>query len=218
MIEHQPVRRLRNSGSAITGYFASQKLNRLVQYESSLERDYIFLLEYDKDVFEFTEQPLTIKYLIGEEKHQYTPDFFVRHSPQSSNSQPRLIEIKYEVDLEKNREALEPKFEAGKLYAAEKHYLFEVLTEKVIRTQYLANVKLLLPFRRLTTNSKVKSEILNSFENTPKQSITQILSKRNGRALEAKYLWHLIANHHLQVEMDQKITLDSFVTKTANTD
>jgi len=45
------------SGRGFRGYFPSKKLNRLVQFESLLERDAIKLFESSKEIIQFREQP-----------------------------------------------------------------------------------------------------------------------------------------------------------------
>jgi hypothetical protein len=57
-----PVRKVSNRGGNIIGRFPSLKLERMVDFESLIERDFIYMLDFDSDVVSFTEQPLTIEY------------------------------------------------------------------------------------------------------------------------------------------------------------
>jgi hypothetical protein len=57
-----PVRKVSNRGGNIIGRFPSLKLDRMVDFESLIERDFIFLLDFDPQVEAFSEQPLTIEY------------------------------------------------------------------------------------------------------------------------------------------------------------
>jgi len=45
------------------GKFASVKTGRIAWYESLLERDYMYLLDFDPDVTYWHEQPLKIRYV-----------------------------------------------------------------------------------------------------------------------------------------------------------
>ncbi len=64
------------SGRGFRGNFPSKKLNRMVQFESILERDAIKWFDSDPEVVSFQEQPTIIFYLdeMGESR-KYFPDF-----------------------------------------------------------------------------------------------------------------------------------------------
>lgn len=61
-----------------TGAFHSEKLSRLVEYESELELVILRQLDNDPRVVSYVEQPLTIPYVIDGEPHHYTPDLAVQ--------------------------------------------------------------------------------------------------------------------------------------------
>ena len=57
-----PVRKVSNRGGNAIGRFPSTKMGRMIAFESLLERDFIYLLDYDPTVDWFEEQPLSIEY------------------------------------------------------------------------------------------------------------------------------------------------------------
>jgi hypothetical protein len=61
-----------------TGVFHSDKLGRLVQFESLLELHILRQLEIDPRVVGYVEQPMTIAYQLDGETHEYTPDVIVQ--------------------------------------------------------------------------------------------------------------------------------------------
>jgi hypothetical protein len=69
-----PVRKVSNRGGNIIGKFPSIKMRRMIAFESLLERDFIYLLDYDKDVEWFEEQPLTIEYQHEGKRRHCIPD------------------------------------------------------------------------------------------------------------------------------------------------
>ncbi|MBU1748983.1 MAG: TnsA endonuclease N-terminal domain-containing protein [Chloroflexi bacterium] len=69
------VRKVSNHGGNVIGRFPSVKMKRMMAFESLIERDYLYLLDYDPDVEWFEEQPLTIEYQHDGETRHYTPDF-----------------------------------------------------------------------------------------------------------------------------------------------
>ena len=62
-------------GEGLSGSFYSQKLSRLVQYESSLEMSFLFYLECFDDVIFYQEQPVRIPYEFQGNIYFYYPDF-----------------------------------------------------------------------------------------------------------------------------------------------
>jgi hypothetical protein len=72
-----PVRKVSNRGGNTIGHFPSLKMGRMIDYESLIERDLIYLLEFEQDVTWYAEQPLTIPYHYEEKERDYTPDFHI---------------------------------------------------------------------------------------------------------------------------------------------
>lgn len=89
------VREINFKYGSLSGNFVSKKNeNRLIQFESSLERDYVYLLEFDPEVYCYLEQPLKIKYVSPQNKRKtYVPDFLVRYRDPLIKDE--LIEIKF---------------------------------------------------------------------------------------------------------------------------
>ena len=65
------------SGQGFRGYFPSRKLNRLVEFESILERDAILLFEFSNGIKSYQEQPELIIYEQDGEMRRYFPDFSI---------------------------------------------------------------------------------------------------------------------------------------------
>lgn len=67
-------REVRQHADSYSGSFYSQKLNRVIAYESHLEYRFLQRLEQvDKVVF-YQEQPFIVPYKVGEETYSYYPD------------------------------------------------------------------------------------------------------------------------------------------------
>lgn len=116
------------SGRGFRGYFPSKKLNRLVEFESILERDAIRIFENADEVIQYREQPTIVYYYTDGVQKKYYPDFeLVLDSGQIVH-----IEVKPSGKLA-NVEI------AQKYHAIDQHYLarseyFVILTEHQIRT------------------------------------------------------------------------------------
>lgn len=132
-----PVCTPRKPSVSVTGYFPSLKLGRMVAFESTLERDYLYLLDFGAAVTSFEEQPLTLTYEHSGKTRRYTPDFLVREADREV-----LVECKPEAKLEWNDNPL--KFAAARSFCAVKGWSFRVVTDTELRQGYrLENVKCL---------------------------------------------------------------------------
>lgn len=59
------------------GYFPSLKMRRMVAFESLIEQDFLYILDYEQDIITFAEQPVRIEYEWQGKILHYTPDFHV---------------------------------------------------------------------------------------------------------------------------------------------
>jgi hypothetical protein len=116
------------SGRGFRGYYPSKKLNRLVQFESILERDAIQLFEQAEAVSEYREQPTIIYYHDEDgQPRKYYPDFEV------------ILEAGDIVHAEVKPAIKLLKADIAKKYSTiHQHYLsriehFVILTEKELR-------------------------------------------------------------------------------------
>ncbi len=148
-----PVRTVSNRGGNIIGKFPSIKMRRMIAFESLLERDFIYLLDYDANVEWFEEQPLTIEYQHEDKIRHYTPDFHLLE-----RGERVLVEIKPEcfTDTDENRH----KFAAAYEWCLEQRWMFRVVTEREVRAEFrLQNVKLLTRYARQQVDPIVRRRI-----------------------------------------------------------
>lgn len=139
-----PVRKIPRSSGSITGRFSRGPGGGSIGFESTLERDFVRLMAFDPDVTDIEEQPVRIDYKgdNGRPRH-YTPDYLV----QRRDAPPLLAEIKPTKFITPD---LEPKFAAARRYAAARGWVFEVWTEREIRTTRLNKIRLLERAQRET--------------------------------------------------------------------
>ena len=126
------------SGRGFRGYFPSKKLNRMVEYESLLERDAILLFEFSSGIVSYQEQPEMIYYNDGDKTRQYFPDFEVV----LITGEIIHFEIK-PFDVLSKPELLE-KFGAIAVHYQSHRAEFRILTDQNIRREPLhSNLKFL---------------------------------------------------------------------------
>lgn len=148
-----PVRKVSNRGGNVIGRFPSTKMGRMIAFESLLERDFIYLLDFDPSVEWFEEQPLRIEYLHETKLLHYTPDFRLLE-----RGQYVLVECKPErfAETEENSR----KFAVARAWCAEQGWEFRVVTDQQVRNGFrLQNVKLLAQYARQKVDIVIRSQI-----------------------------------------------------------
>src|SRR5947209_18110990 len=123
-----PVRKIPTNRRSMTGLIASRKNDRMTGFESSLERDFLLLLDFDRSVARYEEQPVRIEYAdAAGRRRTYTPDVLVYYHDDPAGSvdtQPLLCEVKYRDDLFTNWKEYKPKFRAGRAHARGRGWRF----------------------------------------------------------------------------------------------
>ena len=137
------VRQVRHHGGNIIGVFPSLKVGRGMPYESTIERDLLFFLEFSPTVQTYAMQPLTIQGVDADGKpRSYTPDVLV-----TSTTGKTLIECK-PAALSSHPHTRQ-QVTLGEAWAAENQCAFLLVTDVELRTgPKLANLRLLWRYAR----------------------------------------------------------------------
>jgi len=205
-----PVRKVSNRGGNIIGRFPSLKLERMVDFESLIERDFIYVLDFEQDVEMFIEQPLSIEYEQAGRILHYTPDFWI-----IKTGQPILVECKPEkrVDLPENQR----KFAAAQRWCGARGWQYQVVTEEQLRRgPRLANIRLLTQFARYNIQSEVKSRIRTWLTATSGPvTIADLMVKVNPEQPDSVKIpiYHMAFHHELSLRLDEApLSLNSSVS------
>ena len=86
-------RKITNKGGVrkFIGKFASYVHKKIIMYESRLERDFLYLIEWDYlDVLEIAEQACRIYYMFDGKRRRFTVDFLIKRKKKK-----QIVEIKY---------------------------------------------------------------------------------------------------------------------------
>lgn len=211
---------------SLTGVINISQVNKPVQFESSLERDYIYLLEFNSNVKFYLEQPLEIKYEdYNGKKRKYTPDFIVEYF----DGKIELIEIKYKSVLISKRDELEIKFEAAKKFCKKNQFEFKVITDDYIRIEKeseLINYKFLSRYKSFFKNIDLQKSAFEPYYNDfnliskkineiKKCTIIELVNKcANDEDKKAEIIfltWYLIANKLIYTDFTIKLSLNSII-------
>jgi hypothetical protein len=158
-----PVRQPRRGpGSNIVGQFASMKMSRLVPFESLIERDLLYLADFEQDIVAIEAQPFVIDYKdhAGRQK-RYTPDFLLGYADRDL-----VVECKPATQVGKQENLL--KWEFARQWCAECDWQFVVVTDEQLRRGYrLQNVKLLTQFARHSVLPQVRVAVFSVLNGLP---------------------------------------------------
>lgn len=189
------------------GKFPSLKLGRMVGYQSLIERDFIYLLDFDTAVTMYAEQPLSLHYKDGSKQRRYTPDFSF-----SRNGQTYLVECKHHEFMQPEKNQM--KWAAARQWCDEHGTIFVVVTEAALRAGHrLENVKLLTDYARYVVDDPTKIAILRAatIATTP-QTVADLMTAVSPSQPQAAItpILHMVYHRLLFISLDEAaITVDS---------
>ncbi|WP_067178182.1 heteromeric transposase endonuclease subunit TnsA [Sulfurospirillum sp. UCH001] len=208
-----PARKIPKNYRSSTGIFQSYKNNLSIAYESLLERDFYLLLEFNQEVVAYEEQPFTIRYLRNNATYKYTPDCLV-YFHASNKKLPCVFEIKYSSELKEKKAFFEEKFNQVEQYLLENDMDFKMFTELDVDPTYLANAKLLYSYANLQ-NQRLLSSILEISSKYGELSLNALLNHiSTDRYIQAEnlpYIWHLVFQNKLKIDMFSPINNQTMV-------
>ena len=209
-----PVRAIPISHRSVTGRLASRPGQPAIAFESTLERDFALLQLFDLTVDSVEEQPVRIEYM-GSDGHltRYTPDFLIVYK--GGARAPRLVEVKYQAELEEKAAQYAGRFEAARRYGSDRGWSFEVATETMIRRPRLENARFLLPYRRQFATPDRCHRLLErlaaaeaiSIGDLLRAAFTTIADQQTGLPC----LWHLVATGRIAADLDRPLTMTSLL-------
>jgi len=208
-----PVRSIPKNYRNVTGVAAHSKAVGKVMFESTLERDFLSLLEFDREVESFEVQPVRLSWLDDRGRaRSYTPDVLVCY--RNGGRRPVLWEVKYRDDFRTNWLEYRPKFRAAVRYARERGWRFRLITEREIRGVRLDNAKFLLPILRRGCPgagdiSSVLDGLRESGSSTPAQLLASLSPDTTERGRLLPVLWYLVAIERVGTDLGEKLTMAS---------
>jgi len=193
-----PVRKIPIQSKSVAGRFFSHKNNKLIDFESQLEKKCYLILEFNDNIISYEPQPLKIE--------NYIPDILAYRA----NDIPLLIEVKYSDEAFNPNEKLKRKFDALNKYAKENNLEFKIFTEQDIKEPYFSNINLIYNYAKISINNEIISNILKLI---PKEgiSIAQLLTKVNNEMNYLSHIYHLIFQKKLETNLNKKLSQNSIL-------
>jgi hypothetical protein len=203
-VTHMRVRKVvTRSGKRFRGKFPSLKLNRMVHWESMMERDAILHFEYHPLVLSYQEQPsIEIYYDKAGEQHRYFPDFKLTFL----EGEDLYVEVKPARLLVTT--AVRDKLQAVAKRFEEQGRRFRVMTEDDIRRQpLLANLQRIHSTSKRAAQKIPDSQLAKTLSGGPNWKLatlsTQLLGVHN--------VLRLVQSNYLRIDLEKQLTDDSDV-------
>lgn len=180
-------------------------MRRPVWWESQLERDYIYLLEFDPDVESYREQPFRIQYTAESIGHHHVPDFLVIRQ-----TKKQVVDVKPEDQARAEGNSL--LFRIMDEICHDHGYEFCVVTEYTIRVQpRLSNVKLLYRYARTPIGFDAQTEIIDFIRRRGGAKILEIRQFLGRKQVSVAVLFSLLFRGALKLELNRPIDNEAFV-------
>ena len=194
------VRDIPIQNRSVAGRFYSYKNGKLLDFESQLEKKCYLILEFDKSVVSYTPQPLKIE--------RYIPDVLAIRE----NARPLLIEVKYSKEANNPDDKLRKKLVSLNDHCKKNNMEFLLFTEKNVTEPYYSNIALIYNYANIQIEEQILNKILSI---VPKNgiSIKKLLDAFNGDIRYIQYIYRLVFEDTLTLNLHSQISLDSIVRK-----
>jgi hypothetical protein len=184
------------------GHWFSTTVGRFLEYESLLERDWMLLMDFDRNVEWICEQPLRLRYCRDGKLASHTPDLLVWR-----DGEPELCDVKSAERVD------DPEFRAQvratELACGEAGMGYRVLSEP--DGQLLASVRWLAGFREPPPDPDGESARMLSVLAAGPCTICELLSGALEPMLARPVLMHLLWVGRVLVDVGEPIEDDSRV-------
>ncbi|RUO35695.1 TnsA endonuclease N-terminal domain-containing protein [Aliidiomarina sanyensis] len=231
MPKYVQQRKIKPTRLSLSGFYSFRGQDS-IPYESTLERDFLTIMEANSSVSNIIPQPVELSYQHSNgNRYRYTPDFLVQFdSTESIRSfsevKPLLVEVKPRAELRRNFKKWKPKFKAAMHFAKSEGMIFHIFDERLIRTQVLDNMKFLSRYRlkpymkaHRPKELKLITEQVELFEfATVRDVVESLYTSFDRRALALTQVWHLLAIGILECDLNDPLNLDTTVWVNANED
>lgn len=209
------VRKIPPTHKSVSGVYPFRRKTS-IQYESTLERDFLIRKEFCNEVLDIIPQPVEISYEgINGKIIPYTPDFLVYYKLADRGHwnypKPELVEVKPKKELMKNLGIWKTKWKAAVNYSKAQGWVFRIYDDFRIRTQALENIRFLQRYKRMQFPEQENNIIIESIKQMGSAPFHYILSRHfigpRDTAGGIAQVWHLLATR--QIDCDINLPLNN---------
>lgn len=202
-------RKVRSNGTTVVGEISSLKRTS-VQFESGSEEAFLYILDFDSDVETYHDQPVQIKYSDDQgNERTYTPDYLVEYR----DGKKVLFEVKPKRFIEENRKVHARIAKAGRDYCRERSWVYKIITDAEINTQYCDNVRFLFNYQAyppdLAVSNLVISELEKLVTSTPRELALTLGSSDENVLSFISAIWTLVRNKQIGCDLFQPVNMET---------
>lgn len=207
------TRKIGPTRRSVSGVYAFRG-KTAIQFESTLERDFLIRKEFSLCVLNIVPQPVQIPFVGNNgREYTYTPDFLVYYHPGKYASygecpKPLLVEVKPRSDWKQHWREWLSKWKAAYRYANEKGWEFHIHDESRIRDQALANIRFLERYKRMQFPSEESSWVIENIRQMGSTPFNYILARHFSgiyRVESIAHIWHLLATRQLDCDITRPL-------------
>jgi hypothetical protein len=188
------------------------------RFESSLERDFYVLLEFNLSVVRWRPQPVRIP--VGDGHPTYVPDVLVTYIDFDTRPQKEytvLYEVKPRAELRDNWARWKARFKAARRYARERGWVFRIVTDREIRSGGLLwNAKFLLPYGHDDVADGVHTLLTKTLRHlgptTPEKLVAHLAKDPWERATLLSSVWTLVAIRQFVCDLTKPISMQTEIS------
>lgn len=214
LVSGTPVKQIRKTARGNRGHVDVH--GKAVDYQSTLERDLLVLLDVDPTVIEVVGQPVTFEYRHGVTGRPtpYTPDVYVKHG----GAHPReiLYQVKYRSDLWQAFRENKGGWMAARRIALEHGMAHRIITDKEIRGPFLSNAWILKRFARIEPDENLEERLAATLAtlglSTPQALLAAAFWHRDNQARAIPHMWRMVANGRIVADLQVPLTMSSPIT------
>lgn len=183
----------------LVGVVVSQTTGQAMAYESSIERAFLQLCDFDPSITKFQSQPFQMRYWLDGRERRYTPDVLIEPN--------RLIEVKPE------RRTQKPEFRrwarAVNEACTDQGYVFEVITDVDIRRQpRFDNVLLLRRYQWQQVPDDVQLDVNHWVRERPGIRLGELVERLGHSENALANVYGLMAQHAVRYDIHRPLDAD----------
>ena len=183
-------------------------------HESSLERDWLMVLDFDWRVRRIVEQPYTLRPTINGRRTRYTPDVLADFDD-GGNAWTVVYEVKSIDEIREDWQLLRPRFKAALHDCRVRGWKFKLITERDLDTPYVNNLRFLRRYRHLPANPMHTQAIwlaLTALGPTTPRALMEATWRDEDRRLAAiPYLWEMIGQRKIATVLADPLKMTSLI-------
>lgn len=207
------VRNVISNRRVITGYTCIQNLGH-VPYEGPLERDFLELRDFYRNLSYIGAQPLRLIFK-EDRRRRYTPDFLCKFNSVDGKPawSPALYEVKPRKDLKEKWGELLPGFRQAALLCRQRGWRFRIATDRIIRSPKLKQIKFLREFLDRPDKDcigQILYRVMNDLKvSTPAELLAASFANRDRRLEAVGILWKLVSDGRIKIDLTKPLTMET---------